>query len=122
MNIHLRKQLSLLILIITSILDTFAYDFKIDGIYYNRISATDFEVTTDKNGRYSGNVIIPEKVIYNDKEFNVTQIGDYAFNLCVGLQSVKLPEGITSIGEFAFNGCKALEHFEIPQNVTTIKN
>lgn len=39
----------------------------------------------------------------------VTSIRKFAFQNCVGLTSLELPESITSIGEFAFDGCTQLE-------------
>ena len=45
-----------------------AYDFEVDGIYYNIISATDLtvEVTKGEN-KYTGKVIIPSNVVYKSK-------------------------------------------------------
>ncbi len=51
---------------------------------------------------------------------SVTIIGDWAFNDCRSLTSIKIPEGVTSIGEFIFNGCYNLTSVTIPNSVTNI--
>ena len=55
-------------------------------------------------------------------------IGSYAFQGCVALTEIELPDTITTIGAYAFNGCTALERLNsdkdgeliIPDNVITI--
>lgn len=81
-----------------------AYDFQVDGIYYNFNGA---EVTVT-NGSYSGDVVIPESVTYEGKTYSVTSIGDDAFSYCSGLTSITLPESVTSIGDDAFWECNGL--------------
>ncbi|MBP3689373.1 MAG: leucine-rich repeat domain-containing protein [Bacteroidaceae bacterium] len=86
---------------------TWAYDFAVDGIYYNKNSdGTSVTVTyeTSWDRGYSGSVVIPSTVTYDSKTYNVTSIGSFAFSGCSGLTSVTIPESITSIGEDAFKG------------------
>jgi len=47
-------------------------------------------------------------------------IGEYMFEDCDNLQSIKLPEFATSIGKSAFSGCDALTSITIPNGVTSI--
>lgn len=57
------------------------------------------------------------EVVY--KLIDQTSIGGHAFQSCVNMESITLPNTITSIGTYAFSGC----HFtsiEIPSLVTTI--
>ena len=90
-----------------------AYDFEVDGIYYNITSYTDYTVkVTYKSyssysyySDYSGTIVIPNEVTYNYITYNVTSIGDYAFNGCTGLKSVTIPSSVTSIGSSAFKDC-----------------
>lgn len=53
----------------------YAYDFESEGMYFNIISASDRTVSLtykDENyNTYSGDVVIPGSVIYNDMEFTV---------------------------------------------------
>ena len=53
---------------------------------------------------------------------SVTSIGKYAFTECSGLISVTIPSSVTSIGEYAFYECNSLTNVTIPDNVTSIGN
>ncbi len=72
---------ALLLIGLLSILPLWAYDFEVDGVYYNRIDTGKVEVTSKTSDRnsYSGNIILPERVTYQNKEYYVTRIGDHAF-------------------------------------------
>ena len=97
------------------------YSFFVDGIYYNvpenSKSAT---VTYDNEGCYSGDVVIPEKVTYNDVNYTVVKIGQYAFRNCVDLTSVTVPETVTSFTEYCFAGCTSLTKVNIPKDLSII--
>ena len=101
-----------------------AYDFKVDGIYYNITSSTEVAVTSNGNvgifSPYSGNVVIPEQVTHNGNTYSVTSIGERAFYLCYSLTSVTIPDSVTSIGDSAFCGCDALTSVTIGESVTSI--
>lgn len=73
-----------------------AYDFEVDGIYYNYLSSTTVEVTSRTNG-YSGEVSIPESVTYSGSTYNVTSIGDRAFQECYYLTSITIPSSVTML-------------------------
>lgn len=49
-------------------------------------------------------------------------IGPYAFQLCTGLERVRLPQGLKCIREGTFYGCSSLTRVEIPDSVTAIQN
>ncbi len=92
-------------------------------IYYNWIkNKTELAVCGSSNysDKYSGNVVIPESVIYNNETYSVTSIGDNAFYGCSGLTSVTIPNSVTSIGDNAFYGCSGLTSVTIPNSVTSI--
>ena len=103
-----------------------AYDFTVDGLCYNITSKEDrtVEVTyyfSDNNQSYvKGDLIIPERFLYNGKTYKVTSIGDRAFYDCSGLTSVEIPNSVTSIGRSAFSDCSGLTSVEIPNSVTSI--
>lgn len=122
---HMKKFLSLLCAAIIGFSNlTHAYDFEVDGIYYNILSENDCtaEVTNsgDSNIKYEGDIVIPSSVSFNEITHIITTIGDYAFCECPSLNSVILPESLTSIGSLAFSSCKALSSVTFPKTLTTI--
>lgn len=79
----------------------YAYDFQVDGIYYNLTSYND-AVVTHGDKKYTGSVFIPTDVKWNSRKINVVGIGDQAFKDCEELTSVILTYKVTHIGEHAF--------------------
>ena len=51
---------------------------------------------------------------------SVTSIGDAAFNGCTGLTNVTIGNSVTSIGTKVFYGCSSLTNVTIPNSVTSI--
>lgn len=87
-----------------------AYDFEVDGFYYN-ITTLDRVLVTHNKGDgtdYQGDLQIPEKVNYGGTEYSVIGIERSAFNNCKDLNSVSIPASIFCIGDNAFNGCLGL--------------
>ena len=78
---------------------------EIDGIYYNLINKAKLAEVTSGSNQYTGNVVIPSSVVYNDITYTVTSIVSSAFYYCRDLNSVTIPNSITSIGSSAFEGC-----------------
>lgn len=104
-----------------------AYDFKVDGIYYNR--SGDNAIVTYKSfsssypfyySDYAGNVDIPNTVTYNGTTYTVSAVGDNAFSGCSELTSVTIPNSVTSIGNTAFSDCTQLSSITIPILVSSI--
>jgi hypothetical protein len=96
-------------------------NFTVDGINYHLISLQDNNVEV-VSGNYSGDIVIPETVTYNDSEYTVTKISEYAFYDCSSLKSIDLPSSITSINEQAFKNCGALVSVSLSSSLTTIGN
>ena len=96
-----------------------AHDFEVDGIYYNITSETNKTVEVTYKGEsyytiieYSGDIVVPENVSYNDTLYSVVSIGAYAFYNCGDMTSIAIPNSVTSIGKYAFSNCTGLTSVE----------
>ena len=85
----------------------------LDGLYYQFNDDTNTAIVVAGDNRYSGTIVIPTNVTYNEKQYNVTSIGDGAFKYCTGLTSVTIPNSIDSIGYWAFKNCTSLTQVNI---------
>lgn len=65
-------------------------------------------------------ITIPASVKYNDVDYKVVAIGNFAFYGCYRVLSVNLPEGLKSIGEAAFGYCSQIPSIELPSTITSI--
>ena len=118
-----------------------------NGVIYKVTEGNAVTVTNGKNA--IGDVVIPDKVVYNGLEYTVTaitrgafykggetqnteltsitipssveRIEPMAFQYCSSLTSIVIPEGVTSIGWQAFLGCTSLSAVSIPSTVTTVE-
>ncbi len=120
----MKKSFLLLFVMSLTTLSASAYDFEVDGIYYNIINATNktVEVTyKDTNyNSYSGDVRILSYVDYNGSSYKVSTISAWAFARCTNLTSVTIPEHVQTISPYAFYSCTNLEVVTLPQWVTQI--
>ena len=123
------KILSILFLALLLCSSAFAGDkFEDKGITYEI-----YETTTDNGNvtgskvrvvagaeKYSGDIIIPEKVTYKDVDYTVCEIGNNAFDQCTGLTSIKLPNSVTTIEQSAFSTCTNLSSVELSDALVSI--
>ena len=115
------QKLGMLIAVACASLSAYAYDFEVDGIYYDVVSLTDFTCSvTSGTEKYSGNIEIPSEVKYNNRTLSVIHIGGSAFSGCSSLTSVTIPDSVTEIGGRAFSSCSSLTSVTIPNSVTEI--
>lgn len=96
-----------------------AYDFEVDGIYYNKISDTEVEVTYG-DCQYEDTVTIPNNISFSGLTFKVISIGNLAFCHNWGIYAVNIPNTVTSIGDSAFESCGNLKSIELPNSITQI--
>ena len=57
---------------------------------------------------------------YDLSLLEITEIEDWLFDGCTGLQSIDLPINLIKIGKGAFSGCTRLISVQIPKNVIKI--
>lgn len=87
-----------------------ARNFVYQGINYEITSlVSPFSVSVTSGLVYSGDIAIPENVIYNDTIFKVTSIKTNAFNGNSDVNSISIPNSVNSIGIGAFYGCSGLK-------------
>ena len=98
-------------------------------IYYNWTNnQTELTVTfkgsyyDSFSNEYSGDIIIPSSVTYNENTYPVTGIVSSAFRDCTSLQSINFPSSLVSIGSYAFAGCSSLQSIDFPQSLVSIGN
>ena len=121
-----KKIFTLLLAVAASVGTIFAERVQIGDLYYNLNTEDKTAEVTCQYWRSTDNysslttVNIPSSVSYNDANYSVTGIGDYAFYGCTGLSSIEIPNSVTSIGEGAFDGCSSLTSIELPNSVTSI--
>ena len=113
---------SLVVMVVMMIMATSsAMAEVIDGLRYVLNSDTKTAaLLPKKDGYYSGDIIIPEKVKGNDGvEYVVTMLEYQCFEGCSGLTSITIPSSVTSFGVSCFSGCSGLTSITIPSSVTS---
>lgn len=128
---HRFTKLAMFIVALLASVEVSAYDFEVDGIYYNITSASNLEVEvtfcelTDTynngvwlyaNNTYQGDVIIPNTVNYNNRTYTVTGIGIAAFGGSYRSNGL----GSTSSYSCSDFGCKVTS-VTLPSSIVVIK-
>lgn len=145
---------ALILPLMASAYDFECYNTKVNGVYYKFNTAeltasvsykaffrsyfaeerdvVEFEIISND---YSGDVVIPKEVTYNNITYTVTSIDNHAFRKgyiyhgfvgkltgsgCIDMTSVTIPNSVTSIGECAFGGCSGLIYVILPENLESI--
>ena len=73
------------------------------------------------DGKYSGDIVVPEKVKSSDgMSFVVTSLSEQCFSDCSGLTSITIPSSVTSLSDACFRGCSGLTSITIPSSVTSL--
>lgn len=136
------KRTIILTMMLCNLVSAFAYDFEVDGIYYNITSESSLTVEVTYKSKsyhyptsynaclYTGSITIPETVFSNGKTYTVTGIGAWAFGTISGiddfvpnmhnLKSISLPSTIEYIANTAFHCCIDLTHIILPDNLEKI--
>ena len=111
-----------LLLLFSILLPLFSYSetVLIDNIYYDVVKKTRQAEVKRPANKYTFGLTIPESIMYDDVECSVISIADNAFNGCIFMESISLPNTLQSIGSGAFWGCTALLSISLPNNIQTI--
>ena len=106
-------NLLMLAAVLSASANAYAYDFEVDGIYYNvnKMNLT-CEVTWGMNP-YKGNIIIPATVMIDNNTFSVIAISTDAFSGCTELTSITIPNSVINIYDRSFNDCTGLKELII---------
>ena len=94
------------------LLPSLAYDFEVDGIFYDTLSSKTCEVV--RGDRYASEVIsIPRTVSFEGRVFDVVRVGSDAFYGQTEVKTIYIPASVTNIGSEAFMHCKKLTMIEV---------
>ena len=120
------KHILLTIALLLGTLTASAQRFEVDGINYYITSVEELTVAVTYYGnynsaKYKGDIIIPSSVFYNNNDYKVTSVGEYAFFAC-NITSVRIPKGVISIDYRAFEDCTSITSITLPESVTSIGN
>ena len=112
-----KQLLSIAILQLMASNSIYAYDFEVDGIFYEKRTDYYNEVSVTNNGNrdcYKGNLIIPNEIVYEGVTYYVTAI-DNAFVDCYDLESISIPERIREIN-CSLSDCKNISYISVDPN------
>ena len=115
------KKLLFLVLTLIST-SAIAQTFTDNGINYNITDAINFKVEVGSNASFTGVANIPAIVNNGGQNYEVTSIGNNAFQFCGNLTSITIPNSVATIGNGAFWSCNSLTTINIPSSVTSIGN
>ncbi|MCF0189114.1 MAG: leucine-rich repeat domain-containing protein [Bacteroidaceae bacterium] len=97
-----------------------AYDFELDGIYYNILSLEEkmVQVTVGEKP-YAGDIHIPSSIKFVGRKFLVTEVEDGAFCDLDELTSIELPSSIRRVSVFCHN-CPKLTNVTFNDGIETL--
>lgn len=103
------------------------YNFSGDESIEIILNGIKYRLNIDKTAEvlandYSGDIIIPENVTYNDVTYRITSLENGCFNDCSYLTCISLPDGITSLGKNCFYSCDKLTSISLPEGLTSLGN
>lgn len=116
----------LLLLVYLCKIQCFAYDVKIEELYYNVYAATNTATVakppvynTSMKAMYTGDITIPETIEYNGRTLTVTGLETGAFSESE-ITSIEFPNSLSNIGVETFENCKTLKNVKLPSELEKI--
>ena len=103
-----------------SLLKVDEFDVVLDGIWY-RVNRQGLiaQIVKNRDGEYSGDIVIPSTIVVDKESFTVSSIGENAFD-DAAITSIALPESIITICKYAFSATDQLNHLDFPRNLKYI--
>ncbi|MFI3240001.1 MAG: leucine-rich repeat domain-containing protein [Bacteroidales bacterium] len=98
------KGVMLMAMLLVSV-NVWAYDFEVDGLYYEINTDEDLTCAVSGNDDYVGELVIPETVENDGVIYTVTAIQSSAFVGNTAVTKVTIPATLISVGDDAFTGC-----------------
>ena len=105
-------------------LTTFDEENVTEEISASTLYGTATLIKAGYRGETDGNLILPDTVTFSGKRYQVTVIGDNAFNDYPEKSNVvtlKISENVDSIGKYAFNGFSEVKKIWLPSSLKLIK-
>jgi probable cell surface protein (leucine-rich repeat protein) len=99
-----------------------AEKFNYNGITYTVSSSFYKTLETISGNDISGDVVLPDSILYKGETYSITKIGSNTFNDNTNLTGIHIPSSVTSIGRNAFWGCTGLTEISISSSVRSIDN
>ena len=87
-------------------------DATIDNICYLLNLEKKTAEIVENPEKYSGVVIIPESVVFQNETYVVKEISDEAFMNCTEMQAISIPSSVDVIDKQAFSGCQVQLYIE----------
>lgn len=120
-NIMKKYFVYVILIIIVLPNSTWANNFSKKNLTYNRLGGDSVEVVGLKYNIRLNKLIIPNTIKYNDSIFRVVSLKEECFEY-KRIKKVFLPEGIKKIPFGAFDNCISLKEVYIPNSVSTIED
>lgn len=113
------KKIWMFLAVLWASISTFAYDFEVDGIYYNIDAAAGTAVITTGDTPYTGEIIVPNVISVKNRDLKVVSIGQ-AFNNTT-ITAISIGKNISEIQYEAFKGCNRLKEITFSPSEDPIK-
>ena len=74
----------------------------------------------EANKAYTGDIVVPDAVTYQNISFKVTAVNDSAFFEAANITSLSLPDAITTIGKNVCYDCTGMTGIKFPANLKSL--